>query len=309
MRAALAYGMAAGHGIRPLPAAAPYVPSNYVGTPSYEGSNQVTEPCVRYFPTGWNGFKFWMCMVPIPGGNVDYENPSILCSNNGTDWSVPVGLVNPLHPKPASGNNEDGALYHHSDTNTMYCLWNVNDLSVPANNGVWYRTSTDGVAWTAATQMLSGPRAASIEPKIVRVSSNLYRLYLLDSAIPKMTYREGASPTGPWGALQQITITIPNGLSIWHYDVIRDTNGRYVLAFCDDAVKRNCWLASSWDGITWVCATRPFLPGGAQQWCDTTYRPTVQQLGATHYGCWFGGIFGQVWRVGYTTIPASEIPA
>src|SRR5271166_5048875 len=66
-------------------AAAPLV------TPTYDGSGQVTEPSIANFPGGWHGFTYWLAVAPYPHSHAAYENPSILVSNNGTNWSVPPG--------------------------------------------------------------------------------------------------------------------------------------------------------------------------------------------------------------------------
>jgi len=52
-------------------------------TPTYDGSGQVVNPDVVYFPSGWHGYKYWLAMTPYPNSNDDYENPSILVSNDG----------------------------------------------------------------------------------------------------------------------------------------------------------------------------------------------------------------------------------
>jgi hypothetical protein len=64
--------------------------------PTYDGSGQLTEPDVIFFNSHWHGFQYWMAFSPYPFTNPAEENPSIVVSNDGVNWQVPDGLVNPL---------------------------------------------------------------------------------------------------------------------------------------------------------------------------------------------------------------------
>ena len=56
-------------------------------TPTYDGSNQAVHPSVIYVKDRFNGFKYWMAITPYPNGNDDYENPQILVSNDGVNFT------------------------------------------------------------------------------------------------------------------------------------------------------------------------------------------------------------------------------
>lgn len=64
-------------------------------------------PDVEFFPDGFNGYKYWMVFTPFLGtvGNVReserYENPTVVVSNDGINWSSPKGLTNPLQRTPS----------------------------------------------------------------------------------------------------------------------------------------------------------------------------------------------------------------
>lgn len=92
-------------------------------TPTYDGSGQAVHPSTIYIPGGFGGYKYWMGMTPYPSGNDDYENPSLLASNDGITWVVPDGITNPLAPKP-SQHNSDTCLVFNTDTNTLYLYYN-----------------------------------------------------------------------------------------------------------------------------------------------------------------------------------------
>lgn len=64
-------------------------------------------PDVQYFPNGFNGYKYWMVFTPFFGvlGNTReserYENPTIVVSNDGLNWSSPNGVKTPLQRTPS----------------------------------------------------------------------------------------------------------------------------------------------------------------------------------------------------------------
>lgn len=65
-------------------------------------------PDVQYFPNGFNGYKYWMVFTPYFGsvGNVQiskrYENPTIVVSNDGINWSGTGGTATPLQMAPST---------------------------------------------------------------------------------------------------------------------------------------------------------------------------------------------------------------
>ncbi|MCT4327723.1 hypothetical protein [Chryseobacterium indologenes] len=67
-------------------------------------------PDVEFFPQGFNGYKYWMVFTPYFGAvennqiSKRYENPTIVVSNDGINWSSPDGIRVPLQGAP--GINE-----------------------------------------------------------------------------------------------------------------------------------------------------------------------------------------------------------
>jgi hypothetical protein len=82
-------------------------------TPTYDGSGQVVEPTVLHFPNRWQGYSYWMAISPYPNipGQAGFENPSILVSQDGQNWSVPSGLTNPIFT-PKEGSFADATLFY-----------------------------------------------------------------------------------------------------------------------------------------------------------------------------------------------------
>ncbi|MDQ1160518.1 hypothetical protein QE422_000886 [Chryseobacterium sp. SORGH_AS 447] len=64
-------------------------------------------PDVQYFPNGFNGYKYWMVFTPYFGtvGTAQdakrYENPTIVVSNDGLNWSPATSAQGPLQRAPA----------------------------------------------------------------------------------------------------------------------------------------------------------------------------------------------------------------
>src|SRR6266404_9955978 len=69
--------------------------------PTPDGSGQVTEPSIVKFSPPWRGFTYWMVVAPYPHSDAEDENPSILVSDDGQQWSLPPGGTNPIQkPTP-----------------------------------------------------------------------------------------------------------------------------------------------------------------------------------------------------------------
>lgn len=88
--------------------------------PTYEGSNQVVHPSVIDFSLEhgipqWHGYRYWMVLTPFPYSNDSFENPSLFVSNDGTVWTVPPNVMNPL--ATASGGMRMG---FNSDPDMVY---------------------------------------------------------------------------------------------------------------------------------------------------------------------------------------------
>ncbi len=64
-------------------------------------------PDVQYFPNGFNGYKYWMVFTPYFGtvGTAQdakrYENPTIVVSNDGLNWSPATAVQGPLQRTPS----------------------------------------------------------------------------------------------------------------------------------------------------------------------------------------------------------------
>lgn len=153
---------------------------NQIAVPTHDQSGSATHPSVLYFPEGWNGWKYWMAMTPYPYGNEAHEDPNVVVSNDGDNWSVPAGLSNPINNQPGKPGpyNSDPQLVM-GPKGDMHLIWRTVDRRDGDRNLIYLSTSTDGVKWSSPKMIWRGPRnqvAAFLSPSLVWTGDK-WRLY------------------------------------------------------------------------------------------------------------------------------------
>lgn len=292
----------------PLPSTANYYTSAPISTPTYDGTGEAIEPSVIFVPAGWNGYRWWMGLSPYtepPGAGVATENPSILASNDGLNWTAPA--ANPITAYPgggAAGNHADARIVFSTDMTTLYLHYQV-ESATDGTNGFYVKSSTTGTSWSAATKIYL-PTGSWNEPTLL-YDGTQWRLYWCNGSTG-LFFVTASSPTSTtWSA--PTTITVP--ANTWHYDIKREPSGRYVLSYYEqDAAGGKVWLASSWDGVNFTYNSRPTLLGGqVATWPTKLYRPSLTQIGRGIYALYYGGhdASGRC-HFGYCTVPSTEIP-
>jgi hypothetical protein len=280
-----------------------YTPSTSLTTPTFEGSGETTEPTWITKPSWATGVTATDLLAhnPLPSGNDDYENPSLLMSNNnGTTWSNPPALTNPIAAKPTAvglaGNNADCYVVADVQNNRLIMFWCVFEdptvVSGANQNGFWYSTcsATNLGTWSARALLfnhngVNAQQTASNteqEPKFVWDSiRGRWVLFTQDGNTQVMRMRVSATTNilGTYGAPVECSLPINGGDLIWHMDIIHEASkGRFVMVLCDShnsgTLERQGWLASSADGLRWKVAPRPFMKANA--WAvNGVYRPTI----------------------------------
>lgn len=273
-------------------------------TPTYDGSGQAVHPSVLYFASGWNGHKYWMCLTPYPEGNEDYENPSILVSEDGTTWTVPNGLTNPIVAQPAGGYNADGEIVMTANGLTMWCLYKV---SVGGEIDIRGKSSTDGVTWSAEVTIIDGTTNLDLSPAVVWDGSQ-FVMYSTDytsgaDATSVFHRRTCATINGTWSAPSACTMdaAYPAGEGAWHQDVIYEA-GRFWGLF--NFTNKKDYLAYSDDGSAWTRTTNPVIDLTADRWDNAQiYRGSLIRKDATHFAVWYSANgTGTIWHIGYVEI-------
>lgn len=279
-------------------------------TPTYDGSGQTVEPCVKYFPLGWNGFKYWMAVSAFPGGASTYENPSILCSNDGDTWQVPSGLTNPIdQPGVAGQAYVDASLVMVDET--MWCVYNM---------GPFYaKYSTDGVTWSARQTLTLDVVHGGAGPSIVRRGDSYYLWFTDQSGVGspwiKRLYISTTGMSGTFVYQGDCTFDAIPGRDLWEQNMIL-VGDQFVSAWemcAAGTTGAQCLLhlATSDDGLAWDLNPAPLLGLGPTGGIDDyqIYRSTIVPLDGRNgelFDLWYGAAAGSntssTWHVARTTV-------
>lgn len=206
--------------------------SNYLFTPTYDNSNQANHPKVLYFEDGWNGFKYWMAFTPYPHSNDDYENPSIIVSQDGLNWNVPSGSTNPV----ISLSNDIKLGAHYSDPHLVMRdqvmeLWYRYNPAKPGeirpdnSISIIYRIkSKDGIVWTQPEIIIKGSNYYS--PVIIYEESKYKIWYTTDTG---MYYIQSDNDCASFTNPQTVFTGLPGDRIPWHFDIIHSEKGYEML--------------------------------------------------------------------------------
>lgn len=129
--------------------------SGYQNFPAYYNDSnhlekQVTHPDVVVMDEAWNGYRYWAVYTPNVMNISIYENPSIVASNDGVNWTEPTGLTNPIEPQPSSTryHNCDADMIYNEEMDAMMAYWNwADDQYGGVGAEVRLRISYDGIHW------------------------------------------------------------------------------------------------------------------------------------------------------------------
>lgn len=196
------------------------------------GSNAVVHPSILYFDERWNDYHYWMCINPYAG--INFENPVIMCSNDGINWVEPAGITNPIDPMPTTGFYSDVHLFRDKDGKTIHCL---NRHYEDNRRRIYIYSSIDGVNWTDKTTILESTDASFdfLSPSIL-LDKGQYFMFTVDEV--KLF---GAGPyneidvyttfdvRGQWQKSHSFTVPIKPSESIWHLEIRRLSGNYYML--------------------------------------------------------------------------------
>ena len=244
-----------------------------VNVPTYDGSNQVVHPDVRFF----NG-KFYMTITPYPFSKSSYENPSFYVSNDGLHWETPAGGKNPLVYHPSSGYNDDPDLVIVPEISQFRIYYN----ETPSSKDVQYLHllySNDGITWNdqrIITYLVNQGDPFIVSPAVIEANGKYYLFHVdIDDhnvhwCGPEDPYahyiRLNISDDGVhWDKSAEIGISIdyPSGFHPWHINVF-SANGKYYMLidgyynkFCEN---HNLYLAVSEGDLTnWHFINQPLI--------------------------------------------------
>lgn len=280
-------------------------------------SDETCHPDVLYFPDGWNGWQYWMSHTPYPDTNVQYENPSIVVSNDGINWVEPSGLINPVADVYDGTDwynnyNSDSHLYMSPDNSTMNLIWRrKNGWN---NELIKRRSSTDGINWTTPEIILSvfgtTPELnESVLSPCMLYNGHRYMLWTVNTKVnPRSVYlrfKDFSDESFGDTILTDIG-EFPQGYRLWHMDVEYFDGYYHMLASVGNPSNQDgidLYLGKSLNGINWTFSSAPVMMGRQGFWDALLYRPALlpQYIdGILHYRNWYGSMNTPDWRIGYT---------
>jgi PKD repeat protein len=284
--------------VDPVPMGSLTNSNTYLNILTYDGSNQLTHPCVLYREGGWNGYTYLMVMTPLPYWEASFENPCMRYSNDGINWVQIPGQPEPILEQPRPGFYSDVNIELVDNTLYLFYRWAE---TMPENSHCYYRyiTTTDGIHWTDPVQtnlppsrsnsfIYNGTGWESWEHTITGETTVFEHFTSADA----ITWKKS-------GLISLDTSTF----TPWHSEVKKYDN-KYMLLMVETPA-RDLRFYTSDDGVTWQLENNnlPVLYGRPGMWDSQLYKSSFVEIDNT-YKVWYAA-FGadSAARVGYTHYP------
>lgn len=264
---------------------------------TYDSSGQTVHPDVVRGHGAVSGF--WLAITPYPGGQSQYENPSIYFSRDAQTWTVPAGLVNPLVAPMPNEYNSDPDIVMNDDGR----LWMYYRSVIAATNVISVKRSSDGVQWDPALPVITVPSHELVSPSVVRGAPQAaWQMWSVNAgpsgcsapttAIERRTSTDGVN----WGNPVTVSLNQP-GRVIWHIDVEWiAARSEFWALYNTYATGSTCttdalFLARSPDGVNWTVYPSPIARAGViGAFKDIVYRSTlITNPRATAVTLWISG--------------------
>lgn len=121
----------------------------------------------------WNGYRYWMAYTPLPAAaQNDYEDPTIVVSNDFQNWITPPGGSNPIIGGGDVVFHADAELFYDTDTDSLYCFY-------IGNSPVWVlsKATKDGITWTAEKELIDRSTTTIVSPSVIK-ENGTYKMYV-----------------------------------------------------------------------------------------------------------------------------------
>jgi hypothetical protein len=250
---------------------------------TYDGSGQTCHPSVINIGHKWCGYQYWMANTPLPGGINIYENPSIWGSNDGENFEVPEGVVNPIIPKPDvnGGFNADTELFFENDT--LYLAWKE---EVHKNRLTKICSTSDCVHWSEPKIILPHglDETEKVSPSLIKIGNKYYCYYY--SHYTNTTRRVSCDTIdGEYSNIEEISMPFAGIDYIWwHFDITFLLGYYWICAVKTRGTQagEEIWMMRSDDALNFsyprVMLFTPY---------DNLYRPSLVMIGnkpTVYYG-------------------------
>lgn len=229
--------------------------------PTYDGSGQAVHPDILYFENGFRGkSRFYLAMTPYPNSNDNYENPSILVSDNGYDFVEEKPDLNPIVGSPDRDHNADPDIFFDADTQ-QFLLYYL-EFQRPFFVNLMLLRSTDGIGWSkdvAVHYDLTAGDRPMVSPSLVKREGTYYLFFVSLDGYRIQYYRSSDGLNWDKNVTGEISIDFPDGFTPWHVDVF-EGNGQFYMV-CNALSEQYLYLARSRDLINWELYSEPVVKG------------------------------------------------
>lgn len=293
-------------------------------------SRRAIDPVRRWSPSGrapaaarltpWAIDSSVLFATPYPGGNSNFENPSLFASANGLHWTAPAGIVNPL-VRPSDGYLSDPDALYNPESSEIWLYYR----QVTDQNKIWLIRSADGVRWSEPELVVSARNHQIVSPTVVRRAEGDWLMWAVNAGAEgcsgkSTTVELRRSADGiHWSAPEKVSLGQASGFA-WHLDVrwIAERNEFWALYPLKDAGSCNTaavYLATSPDGVEWQSYPAPLLERGIlpELW-DVVYRSSLDyDAESDAVEIWYSGARhdgkAYVWAMAHERLPIPAILA
>lgn len=287
--------------------------ATYLTTPTYDGSGQAVHPDVWYDADGWNGYKWWMVMTPYPGGVDTYENPSLLCSNDGETWAVPPGITNPIVDLPGGGQHYlDPEIIPPSSSydgkmRILYGFYNGTSTQ-------FYTRTFDGT--TIGDSVSTGFTQPNMVAPCVILRGSTYMMYYVVRGTPNvLKLRTASTPEGPWSDPTICSLNMGVTNEVWHVNS-NLVDGNIILIVTSTLKGQNgagtqLYFASAINDSSFSVSYTPMLNRSDTGWDnDLIYHSSAVFKGDRDFDLYYSAMdSSNIWHIGNTsfTMPSTTV--
>lgn len=265
-------------------------------TETYEGSGQAVHPDHITLPAPWAIGSSVLVATPYPGGNADFENPSIFTSTDDLGWTAPAGVDNPL-VRPSDGYLSDPDWLYDPESSEIWLYYR----QVTTQNLIWLIRSSDGTRWSEPVLVASDRNHRIISPTVVRRAEGDWLMWAVNAGAEGCSSASTAvelrrSTDGiHWSTPESVSLGQANGFA-WHLDVrwIAERNefwALYPMKAAGNCTTTAVYLATSPDGVEWQSYPAPLLERGVlPELRDVVYRSSLDYDAASDaVDIWYSG--------------------
>ena len=233
-----------------------------IETPTPNASNQPYHPSVVFFEKPWNGWRYWMAFTPMPLGAKPYpdrwENPCVISSNDGINWTYPDGLVRPI----ADLTEDEIAMNaYYSDPDMIYCddasklriYYRKNSRVGAKDISLYFQESFDGKKWGGQRPVTLGPdivKQRPVSPSFVYKKDEVKMWFVTEGGDTHNIYYS-SSPDGFSFYTSSLCRLCGKNCNPWHIDVQCDSN-KFIMTIYELSNRISVWQSFNGMEFTFI---------------------------------------------------------